>query len=60
MKSVTKSKLSDQRSDLAYWLTKTPAERISALEELRFRYIKFFKNGSFTRLQRVCSIVKQK
>ena len=60
MTHVNKTKLNNQGNDLAYWLTKTPAERISALEELRLRYIKFFKNGTERRLQRVCSIVKQK
>jgi hypothetical protein len=60
MVTVHKHSLESGGNDLKYWLTKTPAERISALEEMRYRYIKFFKNGSDTRLQRVCTIVKQK
>ncbi|CAN5235597.1 hypothetical protein BH09BAC5_BH09BAC5_03220 [soil metagenome] len=57
---IHKTKLNEETNDLAYWLTKTPAERLAALEVLRIRYLKFFKNGTESRLQRVCSIVKQK
>jgi len=57
-KVVTKKKLSDlkkDKSDLNYWLSKTPQERILAVEELRRQYA-----GSEARLQRVVRIVKRK
>jgi len=57
-KVVTKKKLSEQKndkSDLEYWLSKTPEERISAVEELRRQYV-----GSEERLQRVVRVIKRK
>jgi hypothetical protein len=57
-KVVTKKKLSDlknDKSDLNYWLSKTPDERILAVEELRRQYA-----GSEERLQRVVRIIKRK
>jgi hypothetical protein len=60
MKKINKIKLSDSSNDLQFWLSKSITERLQALEDLRFRYLKYFKNESERRLQRVCSIVKQK
>ena len=60
MKEINKTKLSESRNDLQFWLGKSITERLQALEDLRFRYLKYFKNESERRLQRVCSIVKQK
>ncbi len=57
-KVVTKKKLSElknDKSDLNYWLSKTPDERILAVEELRRQYA-----GSEERLQRVVRIIKRK
>ncbi|HSW61563.1 MAG TPA: hypothetical protein VLJ60_12245 [bacterium] len=57
-KVITKKKLSDlknDKSDLNYWLSKTPDERILAVEELRRQYA-----GSEERLQRVVRIIKRK
>lgn len=57
-KVVTKKKLGDlknDKSDLNYWLSKTPDERILAVEELRRQYA-----GSEERLQRVVKIIKRK
>jgi len=57
-KVVTKKKLGDlknDKSDLNYWLSKTPDERILAVEELRRQYA-----GSEERLQRVVRIIKRK
>ncbi|HNW16392.1 MAG TPA: hypothetical protein PLD55_10165 [bacterium] len=57
-KVVTKKKLGDlknDKSDLNYWLSKTPDERILAVEELRRQYA-----GSEERLQRVIRIIKRK
>ena len=55
-KTVVKKKLaSDQYSeDLKFWLSKTPAERIEAVEFLRRQY-----HGSAERLQRVASVTKR-
>ena len=45
-------------NDRAYWLSKTPEERLAALETLRQQYVRL--NGIQPRLQRVCRIIKQK
>jgi hypothetical protein len=42
------------RDDLAYWLSKTPEERISAIEFLRRQY-----HGSSARLQRVARVIQR-
>ena len=43
------------KEDLNYWLSKTPQERVAAVDFLRRQY-----HGSFERLQRVATIIKQK
>ena len=55
-KVVSKRKRDDSSSldDLAYWLSCTPEERISAVEILRRQYY-----GSSERLQRVSRIVER-
>ena len=50
--------LKDKQSDLAFWLTKSPQERLDAIELLRQQYINFNKNVQ-SRLQRVCSIINR-
>ena len=42
------------KEDLAYWLNKTPEERISAIEILRRQY-----HGSSARLQRSARVIQQ-
>ena len=42
------------REDLAYWLSKTPRERIAAIEFLRRQY-----HGSSARLQKSARVVQQ-
>jgi hypothetical protein len=59
-KVIHKYKLGEEPDDMEYWLTKTPQERLAAVEQLRINYIKIFKNGIVPRLQRVYRIVKQK
>ena len=49
-------KLRDQQSDLEYWLSKTPQERIAAIEILRQQYVRL--QHIKPRLQRVCRIIK--
>ena len=45
IKSVRKYKIGEEPSDLEFWLTKTPQERLAALHIIRERYINFFLNG---------------
>ena len=42
------------KEDLSYWLSKTPRERIAAIEFLRGQY-----RGSTTRLQRSARVIQQ-
>ncbi len=56
-KVVTIRSLKDSQNDYAYWLTKTPAERIAAIELLRQHYLAFLKDAP-QRLQRVYRIVE--
>jgi hypothetical protein len=58
-KAVHKYKLGEEPNDLNYWLTKTPQERLSALEALRDLYIKLINNGHKPRLQRVYTVTKR-
>ena len=37
-KVVTKTSINEQNSDFAYWQTKSYAERLAALEEIRQEY----------------------
>ena len=56
---LNKHKISGPQNDLRYWLSKSVQERIEALEELRYRDVKFFLNESNQRFQRVYTITKQ-
>lgn len=47
--------LEDEGDDLAYWLTRTPAERLEALELLR--QIHYGYDSLTARLQRVLDVV---
>ena len=57
-KVITKVRLEGQSNDLSFWLSKTPQERIAALELIRHEYNPG-KYGPDIRLQRVCRVVKQ-
>jgi hypothetical protein len=48
----------EPETDLEYWLTKTPIERLAALEKMRQNYITFFLNGNKPRFQRIYKVVK--
>ena len=48
--------LREQDSDLAYWMSKSPQERLAAIEILRQQYVRL--KGIQPRLQRVCRIIK--
>ena len=56
-KVIKKTKLSKSsaKDDLTYWLSKTPEERISAVEILRRQ-----QHGNTQRLQRVARVIKRK
>jgi hypothetical protein len=46
----------EQNKDIEFWRSKTPEERLAALETLRQQYVKL--KGLPTRLQRVYRVVK--
>ncbi len=54
-KTVTKRRIRELSSqqDLAYWLSKTPEERVAVVDYLRQQYY-----GSTARLQRVARVVQ--
>ncbi|MDP3580837.1 MAG: hypothetical protein Q8S39_02810 [Ignavibacteria bacterium] len=59
-KVVRKISLKDKRNyDLEYWLSKTPEERIAAVEFLRKQTYET-EDGSTPRLQRIVKVVKRK
>ena len=53
-KIIKKSALKDKGNDLAYWLSKSPEERIEALEILRKQF-----HGNTARFQRTIRIIQQ-
>jgi len=56
-KVVRRSRLDDRSTaleDLTYWLSKTPEERVAAVDQLRRQYY-----GDSVRLQRVARVVKR-
>ena len=55
---VQRLRLEAPNRDLAWWRSRTPAERIAALELIRQEYNRGVY-GADTGLQRVCRIVKQ-
>ena len=59
-KVMTKSKLGEEKSDFAYWQTKSYAERLAALEEIRREYNNWKYTDAEQRFQRVYRIVKLK
>ena len=60
MKKVLKIvQLKDRTSDYEYWITKTPKERLEALEMLRQHHINFNKDA-WQGFQRVCRIINKK
>jgi hypothetical protein len=55
---VRKVKTSEQGTDFAYWQSRTPQERLEALESIRREY-HIGQYGTEPRFQRVFRIVKQ-
>jgi hypothetical protein len=59
-KVVTKTKIGEEKSDFAYWQTKSYAERLAALEEIRREYNNWKYTDAEQRFQRVYRVVKLK
>ncbi|MBS1249778.1 MAG: hypothetical protein MAG431_01362 [Chloroflexi bacterium] len=57
-KTYKKIKLSDQKSDFAYWQTQSYERRLEALEQIRREY-HAWKYDSPPRFERVLSITKR-
>jgi len=55
---ITKRKLSEKKTDAAYWRTQPYAVRLAALEEIRQEY-HVWKYGAEPGFQRVYKIVKR-
>ena len=51
--------MKDKSTDFEYWMTKTPVERLEAIEFLRLQYINFNKDAQ-QGFQRVCRIIDKK
>ena len=59
-KIVTKTEIGKQVSDFSYWQTKSYAERLAALEEIRREYNNWKYTDAEQRFQRVYRVVKLK
>jgi hypothetical protein len=59
-KVITKTTLSEQKSDFAFWQSKSYVERLTALEEIRQEYNNWKYTDAEQRFQRVYRIVKLK
>ncbi|RPI87903.1 MAG: hypothetical protein EHM40_22675 [Chloroflexi bacterium] len=57
-KVVTKVKLTDRKTDSAYWRKQPYSARLAALEEIRQEYHRW-RYGAEPGFQRVCQIVKR-
>ena len=57
-KAVTKTNIKKQKSDFAYWQTKSYAERLQALEEIRREYNNWKYTYAEQRFQRVYRVIK--
>jgi hypothetical protein len=55
-KIYKKVKLQDQKSDFEFWQSRTPEERLAALEQIRLDY-HAWKYDTQPRFQRVLSII---
>jgi len=59
-KVITKTKIGAEKSDFAYWQTRSYAERLAALEEIRREYNNWKYTDAEQRFQRVYRVVKLK
>lgn len=58
-KTYRKVKLGQEGSDFAFWQSRTPQERLEALESIRREYHRW-KYGAEPRFQRVYRVTKRK
>ena len=54
VKKANLNSFSEIKEDLAYWLTKTPEERIAAVD-----YLRSLDSGTTARLQRTIRVIKR-
>jgi hypothetical protein len=60
MEKVLKiTSVKEKQSDYSYWLTKSPLDRLAAIEFLRQQF-KNYQNDLQSGLQRVCKVINQK
>ena len=59
-KVIKKTNFSESKSDFAYWQTKSHAERLTSLEEIRQEYNSWKYTDSEQRFQRVYRVVELK
>lgn len=60
MEKVLKiTSVKEKQSDYSYWITKSPQERLAAIEFLRQQFINH-KNDSKPGLQRICKVTNRK
>ena len=60
MEKVLKiTSVNEKQSDYSYWITKSPQDRLSAIEFLRQQFVNQ-QNDSKSRLQRVCKVINRK
>ena len=59
-KVVKKTSMGEEKSDFAYWRTKSYAERLAALEEIRREYNNWKYSDAEQRFQRVYRITQLK
>ena len=56
-KTLVIKNIHEDSGDAAYWVTKSPQQRLAALEEIRKEYIQW-KFGAQSRLQRVYRVIQ--
>ncbi|MDD4029695.1 MAG: hypothetical protein PHX86_08365 [Caldisericia bacterium] len=59
-KTVRRYRIDQEPNNYSYWITKTPQERIDALETIRSEYHAWRYSDAEKRFHRVYRIVKQK
>ena len=60
MEKVLKiTSVNEKQSDYPYWMTKSPQERLAAIEFLRQQFI-YHQNDSKSGLQRICKVTSRK
>jgi hypothetical protein len=60
VKIARKVRLREEGNDVAYWRSRSPLERLRAVDSLRRIYIETYVAPDQQRLPRVCRVVKLK